>query len=104
MGYADSESMGTWFESKRTQSSTWRELEALVRVVMTFESRLQGRSVRWYIDNKNAMRIVKAGSGNPELQRKAMRIQGICEEKNVNIDPVWIPRNENKSRWTQQSR
>ena len=68
----------------------------MVRMTKSTVSRLEGQNVRWYTDNKNVVRILKAGSGVPGLQEKAMTIQNICEKKNVKTDPVWLPRNKNK--------
>ena len=92
----DFELTGVWSESESIQSSTWRELEAVVRTALSLEGRLQGLNVRWHTDNKNVVKIVRTGSNNPELQEKAIRLRKICEENKVKVDPVWVPRNGNK--------
>ena len=63
---------------------------------MLFEHRLEGRSVRWYTDNKNVVDIVIKWSGNSACQEKALEIRIVCEENNVKMYPAWISRRENR--------
>ena len=65
-------------------------------MLKSIESSLEGLNVRWCTDNKNIVKIIKAGSRKSELQQKAVEIHEICEKGCVQIDPVWIPRKENK--------
>ena len=64
----------TWSEYERGLSSTWRELKAIEQALMTFSSRLQGRSLKWFTDNQNCARIVESGSTKFDLQTLAFNI------------------------------
>ena len=55
-------------ESRKSSSSTWRELTAVERVLSSFGDRLAGNSVHWFTDNQAVARITKMGSRMPEGQ------------------------------------
>ena len=44
---------GSWSREEQAQSSTWRELEAVNRVLRNVINKLNGKFVRVYTDNKN---------------------------------------------------
>ena len=79
------------------KSSTWRELEAVNRVLHSLESSLEGHNVKWHTDNKNVAQIILVGSKRSELQDKALEIHSTCETSDVKIQPIWIPRERNKT-------
>lgn len=87
---------GIWSPDEVERSSTWRELEAVLRMLYTYETCLEGQCVQWYTDNKNVVSIIKKGSMKPELQEKAVMIQSLCENNEISINPVWINRDNNR--------
>ncbi|MEW8548152.1 MAG: reverse transcriptase domain-containing protein [Candidatus Thiodiazotropha sp.] len=91
-GLADSELIGSWSQSESIQSSTWRELEAVRRVVEHSKDSLEGQSVVLKTDNKNVTSILKTGSRVPELQEKAIAVNEACSSKSVCLLPTWVPR------------
>ena len=56
-GDVNQNSSGRWTDSESGKSSTWREIEAINRLLDSFSSKLRGRSVQWNIDNNNMYRI-----------------------------------------------
>ena len=62
-GYTVSHGMhvahGCWREHEASQSSTWRELVAVARVLEAIASKLVGTRVRWFTDNQNVVRILQ---------------------------------------------
>jgi hypothetical protein len=65
-----SESIGCWsgFESK--QSSTWRELKAVLYVLQRIGGDLIGRTIKWKVDNINVVHIMRKGSMKVKLQNQ----------------------------------
>ena len=81
------------FES--IQSSTWREMRAIEQALSSFKLQFSGKSLKWYTDNQNCLRIVQAGSMKEPLQSLAYSIFSICTKHSISIDIQWIPRKEN---------
>ena len=79
----NSASHGIWEENKRKQSSTWRELVAVERVLCLLLPFLEGQNVKWFTDNTNVVSIVRKGSINRNLQEIALKISEICLEKSI---------------------
>ncbi|VDI81751.1 Hypothetical predicted protein [Mytilus galloprovincialis] len=71
---------GSWSISETKQSSTWRELEAVHRVFKNSVSRIEGKSVKIYTDNKHVSHILKVVSKKPYLQEKAMSVHDTCSK------------------------
>ncbi|XP_070536512.1 uncharacterized protein [Ptychodera flava] len=71
-GYIDgecgTEMSGYWSTHESKKSSTWRELEAVYRVIQSFKGDLKGTTVKLLTDNQNVVRILRAGSRVAELQ------------------------------------
>ena len=65
---------GQWSEHEALQSSTWRELTAVLRVLMAVAARLMNFHVRWFTDNQNVARILLVGSKKPLLQAIALKV------------------------------
>lgn len=86
---------GQWTCSEMQESSTWRELEAVNRVLHDYEKCLEGHCVNWYTDNTNVVKIVEKGSMKPMLQKKAIDIFETCQKSNISINTVWVSRNDN---------
>lgn len=63
----NSEVLGEWTEPESKESSTWRELEAVLRMLMHFDGCLvgrclEGRKILWYTDIQNVASIMVNGS------------------------------------------
>jgi len=87
---------GQWTEEEACQSSTWRELRAVRLVLESFGPQLQNVRVRWFTDNQNVVRIVLNGSKKPILQREALGIFDIAVKARIQLEPEWIPREDNE--------
>ncbi|VDI71134.1 Hypothetical predicted protein [Mytilus galloprovincialis] len=98
-GYAvsisDTEVMGSWNSVESLKSSTWRELEAVYRVLLSLLVTLQGETIKWYTDNQNIVYIIKQGSKKGDLQLIAFKIANVCKLNNIVLLPQWVPREEN---------
>ena len=92
----DSELIGSWSEAESAKSSTWRELEAVRRLVEHSKESLEGQSVVINTDSKNVSSILNVGSRVSELHESALKIHGTCRDKHINLIPRWIARQENK--------
>ncbi|CAC5423237.1 unnamed protein product [Mytilus coruscus] len=87
---------GMWVESERSNSSTWKELSAVKKVLLSLINIISGKKVKWFTDNQNVVSIVSKGSTKTILQNLALDIFSACLKYNVNIDIVWIPRTQNE--------
>jgi hypothetical protein len=74
-----------WEESERIQSSTWRELVVVERVLCPLVSILEGESITRFTNNINVVCIVRKGSMKRNLQDVAMKIFHICLENNIRL-------------------
>ena len=86
---------GNWLEHEAKQSSTWRELVAVGRVLQAIDRKLVNMRVRWFTDNQNVVRILQVGSAKLHLQSEALTVFGLCLANNIRLEPEWIPREEN---------
>ena len=77
-------------------SSTWRELQAVLKVFESLASKLCNQRIRWFTDNQNVVRILSVGSKNPLLQQEAIAIFNNSIRNQVIIEPEWIPREANQ--------
>lgn len=68
------EMYGGWSLSEQVESSTWRELEAIKRIILNFSNILKGKSIRVYTDNKNVTHIINIGSRKTVLHRTVIFI------------------------------
>ncbi|CAC5359726.1 unnamed protein product [Mytilus coruscus] len=87
---------GMWVESEYSNSSTWKELSAVKKVLLSLINIISGKKVKWFTDNQNVVSIVSKGSTKTVLQNLALDIFSACLKYNVNIDIVWIPRTQNE--------
>ena len=67
-------SYGQWTAEEATQSSTWRELVAVHRVLAAFAKELANNRIKWFTDNQNVVRILQVGSRKPKLQEVALNV------------------------------
>jgi hypothetical protein len=65
---------GNWIEQEKTKSSTWRELQAIYRVLCHNKTCLENKTVKALSDNKNVQYIINSGSSNMELHNTALAI------------------------------
>jgi hypothetical protein len=70
-------------------------MRAIEQALSSFKLQFSGKSLKWYTDNQNCLRIVQAGSMKERLQSLAYSIFSICTKHSISIDIQWIPRKEN---------
>ena len=87
---------GNWLPDEAKQSSTWRELVAVGRVLGSVAIKLRNMRVRWFTDNQNVVRILKVGRCKPHLQIEALKVFKTCLAHNVRLEPEWVPREKNQ--------
>ena len=83
---------GCWDDVEMCQSSTWRELASIERVLKSNEASLCQKSIKVFSDNKNVSSILKKGSMKQNLQDLALNVHEFCENKQIQITPEWISR------------
>ncbi|XP_071149234.1 uncharacterized protein [Mytilus edulis] len=93
--YEESEVIGSWKPDEQVKSSTWRELEAVYRMLMSKLNYLKGQKVLWRTDNQNVVHILCKGSVKSDLQTIAINIADICTREEIQLSPQWIPRTDN---------
>ena len=89
-------SYGQWTESEAGQSSTWRELAAVLQVLLGVAKKLTNHRVRWFTDNQNVARILMVGSKKPHLHALALKVFSLSIHNNIKLEPEWIPRSLNE--------
>ena len=87
---------GLWSKEEALQSSTWRELCGVHRVLESLAVKLKGERLRWFSDNQNVVRILLTGSRQPPLHAIALNIFTLCLSHQIHLEPEWIPRGENE--------
>ena len=90
----DGVSRGMWSYEESTKSSTWREIIAVYRVLLSL-GHLKNQNVKWFTDNQAVKTIVHKGSMKQEPQDVAFSIFHLCISNSVHLDNEWIPRKEN---------
>jgi hypothetical protein len=96
-GYIDENSCmcGNWSIVETIRSSTWRELEAVKRMVKNRIDKIKGKSISIHTDNKNVDAIIGISSRKHTLQDINIETHNTCEENNVHLSSKWIPRENN---------
>ena len=87
---------GNWLPDEAVQSSTWRELVAVGRVLEAVAHKLSNVRVRWFTDNQNVVRILQVGSAKSHIQVEALKVFKACIQYNIRLEPEWIPRERNE--------
>lgn len=85
-----------WSQEESLKSSTWRELVAVHRVLVSLRHILANQHVKWFTDNQGVKSISAKGSMNRELQDIAYSIFRICMSESIYLEMEWIPRSENE--------
>ena len=70
-----------WSENEKSNGSTWREMRAIEQAMLSFKDVVKGKTLKWFTDNQNCIRIVKSGSMKLDLQALARSIFTICSKK-----------------------
>lgn len=87
---------GQWTSEEMLKSSTWRETEAVSRVLKSNGQLLKNKTVKVYTDNKNVVPILQTGSRKNELHEIACEVNKTCQKYNIEIISEWIPRCKNE--------
>ena len=95
VGYPNLCINGSWSESERSRSSTWRELAAVFKMLLELRNEFAHEKIRWYSDNTNVPRILMHGSMKLDLHNLALSIFSLCLKHNIVLLPEWIPRDIN---------
>jgi ribonuclease HI len=89
---------GIWSEIEGSESSTLMELQAILHVVKSFNSKegLNNNYVLIKTDNQGVFFIInKAGSHVPAIHTIAKELWWYCINNNIDIRATWIPRDLN---------
>ena len=86
---------GSWSAQEKHMSSTWRELEAVHRVINSNLSELKGCKVKIHTDNKNVDTILRVSSKKTYLQDINMAVHEVCKNQSISVLSEWIPRESN---------
>ena len=81
---------------EETNSSTWRELEAIRYSLDSAKNLLRNKHVKQHTDNYASSIIAKSGSNKRELEELAIEIFNITFKHNIRFDISWIPRKGNE--------
>ena len=87
--------VGVWNPAEKLKSSTWREAEAVKRVLNSNVSLLRNKKVKILSDNKNVSSVLQIGSRKSDLQAIALDMHELCKREHIEIYPEWIPRGDN---------
>ena len=79
------QSVRFWNEMESKQSSTFRELKAILYSLQSFRSQVANQKAKVFCDNQNAVRIVHVGSplNDTFIQSIAVMIFEFCLENKV---------------------
>ena len=80
---------------EQIQSSTYREIIAILHGLRVFIDVFKGKKVDWFVDNSAASSIVKKGSAKLYLHKIAVEIYGITSTNDVHLNVSWVPRELN---------
>ena len=81
--------------TEKVQSSTWRELDAVLFSLKSFAPLLKGKPVHWETDNQAVPVIIHRGSSKPHLQRLAKDVYYACRDDRIDLNINWVPWEEN---------
>ena len=86
---------GSFTPDERRESSTKRELLGVLYALQSLAHQLSHSSVRIYVDNYGASRILQVGSPKPHLHDLAVEILRISLQHDIKLLPQWVPRELN---------
>jgi len=82
----------------RSRSSTFRELSAILHLLLVQGRALRHHKVVSWCDNANAERIITRGSGVPELHHLALMIHRIARRLDITLQVRWVRRTDPRIR------
>ena len=80
---------------ERKQSSTFREISAILHGLKVFINYFKGKKVNWFLDNGASAIIIKKGSRKLPIHRIAIDIFDITTINKVDLEVNWVPRELN---------
>ena len=93
---------GVWSAGEADESSTWRELTAVLRALQSFTSSgagtlsLAGSAVRVVTDSLNTYLAIERGSAkSPPCVTVLKENFWLCVERDITLSATWIPREDN---------
>ena len=89
-------SHGLWSHEESLKSSTWRELVAVHRILLSLKHVFANQRIKLFTDNQGVKAIALKGSMKTELQDIAYSIFRICMSESIYLEMEWIPRSENE--------
>lgn len=87
---------GNWTQEEGVESSTWRELECVKRVLHTCANEVTDKRILVNSDNKNVQHILSVGSKKSKLQGIATDIRNFCKDNSAILKVNWLPRSGNQ--------
>ena len=75
-----------WTEFESSQSSTWRELDAIEFSLQAFVPVREGSHIKWFTDDQAAARIVEVGSMKLDSHSMARSILNICIQSGIYLE------------------
>lgn len=89
-------SHGMWSPEDMEKSSTWRELVAVQRVLISLNHEVEEKRVKCFTDNKNIVSIIFKGSMKDDLQNISLNIYRHCLVNGIHLEMECIPRSLNE--------
>lgn len=80
---------------QQEESSTLRELIAILHFISTFDWRIRQATVRLFVDNMGVVAILRNGSKSEPCQRMAIKIDDALTALQTILLTIWIPRHLN---------
>ena len=81
--------------TEQLQSSTWRELIAIERTLVSLVRNLSFKIIRLFTDNLAVAYVWLSGSRKDMIQAVVKRIFEFCHERSIQLWIEWIPRKDN---------
>ena len=76
-------------------SSTWRELKALYYTLQGLQHTAAHKNIKWFMDNRGAVSILRIGSRKRNLHALALDILDTCQQLHCTLHTQWVPRDRN---------
>ena len=87
---------GQWSAFESGKSSTWRELKAVLNVILSLRGILAHSRIKWFTDNTSVCHIVEMGSMKRDLQDIATEIFSFCTVNCISLEIEWLPHTLNQ--------
>ena len=93
----ESISRGNFSLNEANKSYTWRELKGTLNVLTSSVEILHSQILKCHTDNKNVVKVLSRGSRKSDLQELVVDIFKFCIRHNVQLEPKWVPGEENET-------